>query len=400
MNFSEFELDPRIIDSLTKIGFVNPTLIQTKTIPKALDRSDIIGIAPTGTGKTLAFIIPSLHWLFHAKITHQNPSILILVPTRELIKQIQDVIKRLTKSVEVTTAGIYSGQRIEKQYRSVQGIIDIIIATPGRLLKFLHEKNLIFENLSLLILDEVDRLLDMGFRADIEKILEFCPHKNKRQTMMFGSTLPSEVEAFARQIQSNSIMIDVGRSMSPQKIVHEVYEVDKDKKLDILIDLLHQHSIRKVLIFTKSKDTARITTRNLLKQGLEVEEFHGGLTQTTRNHALANFNSGQVDVMVATDIAARGLDFVDLSHVINFDVPRNYDDYIHRAGRTGRIYKAGISCILASPEEFNQVKNIEKKLNQPLIRKLRMKKSKQGKVSQKRSTFFVKKKVRRKSRKK
>ncbi len=362
MSFSDFKLDKRIIQALDANGFVQPTLIQQKSIPKGLNRSDILGIAPTGTGKTFAFLLPAIHWLYKAKITHDDPTVLIIVPTRELVRQIEGVIHTFSKYVEIFTVGVYSGQRLGKQERALGDMIDIIVASPGRLLNFLKDNKISLKNISILILDEVDRLLDMGFSIDIEKILTYLPYKNKRQTMLFGSTLPIKVEKLARNLQKRSVLIEVARSKPPKGIIHEAFEVEKKDKFDLLVNLLKTRDISKSLIFTRTREAARITAKKLLKSGFDVEELHGGLTQRTRNHALANFESGEVRLMVATDIASRGIDFTEISHIVSFDVPENYDDYVHRAGRTGRMDEKGYSWILVSPQEFEKLEIIEIKL--------------------------------------
>ena len=363
MNFTELNLDTRLIKALNMQEIYNPLEIQKTAIPSILKRENIIGIAPTGSGKTLAFLLPSLHWLINAKITHTDPSILIIVPTRELVKQIYDEITSISKFSDISVAQIYSGPRETKQLRTLDNnVIDIVVATPGRLNNFLTEGRINLANISVLILDEVDRLLDMGFQTDIEKTLAYLPHKNKRQTLLFCSTLPKPVEAIAKSIQSKSKIIDIGRSQAPNQIKHEVYEVYEDEKFDILIEILHRQDIESALIFTQSQKITRITSRNLLKKGLEIEEFHGGLTQQQRMKALSNFKNQEVNVLIATDIAARGLDIKELTHVISFDVPNDFDDYLHRAGRTGRAFNSGTSILIVSPKEDKNLTNIENKL--------------------------------------
>ncbi|MHA2169081.1 MAG: DEAD/DEAH box helicase [Candidatus Kariarchaeaceae archaeon] len=374
MKFSDIALDERILKILEENDFTVMTSIQEKCIPFVLQRDDILGIAPTGTGKTFSYLLPSLHWVINAHIQHDNPSILIIVPTRELVKQVQDTIQFFSKGIELFSLGVYAGQRIGKQKRKLDKTLDIVVATPGRLLAFLNDESIILENISIFVLDEVDRLLDMGFSVEIEEIITFIPHKNKRQTLLFGSTLPPTVEKIAKQLQARSVKIDLRSTFVKQKIIHEIYEVEEEKKFDLLVTILKQPRIKKALIFTRSQEGARITTKNLLSRGLDVEEIHGGLTQRTRNRAMANFASGEVLVLVATDIAARGIDIEDISHVLNYNVPHNIDDYIHRAGRTGRMFKHGTSCILASPNELQYTEKIKQLFNKQVIVKQHLRK--------------------------
>ncbi|MHA2401961.1 MAG: DEAD/DEAH box helicase [Candidatus Kariarchaeaceae archaeon] len=383
MKFSDIGLDERILEILLENDFTKMTSIQEKCIPLVIQRDDILGIAPTGTGKTFSYLLPSLHWVINAHIQHNNPSILIIVPTRELVKQVQDTIQLFSKGIELFSLGVYAGQRIGKQKRKLDKTLDIIVATPGRLLAFLNDESIILENISIFVLDEVDRLLDMGFSVEIEEIITFIPHKNKRQTLLFGSTLPPTVEKIAKQLQARSVKIDLRSTFVKQKIIHEIYEVEEEKKFDLLVTILKQPRIKKALIFTRSQEGARITTRNLLSLGLDVEEIHGGLTQRTRNRAMANFASGDVFVLVATDIAARGIDIDDISHVLNYNVPHNIDDYVHRAGRTGRMFKHGTSCILASPNELQYTEKIKQLFNKQVIIKQHLPKESSSKQKQK-----------------
>ncbi|MHA2027935.1 MAG: DEAD/DEAH box helicase [Candidatus Kariarchaeaceae archaeon] len=396
MSFEDLGLDSRITRALEKIEISNPTPIQKSAIPSILKGNDVLGISPTGTGKTFAFLLPSIHWLLNAKIAHDNPSILILAPTRELVKQIQETIKFSTSETEVFSLSIIAGERETKQKRHLQNLVEIIVATPGRLIQFISDGIVNLGNIGILVIDEIDRMLDMGFQFEIREIMTSVPHKNKRQTLLFCSTLPDPVEQMAKQLQRKTHLVEIGRSISPPNISHELYEVEKAKKLDLLVDLLKKDYVESALIFTRAQDTARITTRNLLKLGLDCEEFHGGLTQRQRNKALQNFSNGEVEVMVATDIAARGIDIDDISHIISFDVPRLYDDYLHRAGRTGRINKKGTSIILASPDDFSQLEIIKKNMKSRLKVKLKLEQVKSIAKSRKtgiRKKPFVKRQI-------
>ncbi|MCE7734007.1 MAG: DEAD/DEAH box helicase [Candidatus Heimdallarchaeota archaeon] len=406
MTFTELKLDYRLVEALRDQDITDPTPIQKRAIPSILAGKDVIGISPTGTGKTFAFLLPAIHWLLNSKITHDDPSILIIVPTRELVKQTQENIKLVTKNTEVFSTSIVAGVRDNKQKRQFKELIEIIVATPGRLNQFIDDEVMNLKNIGVLIIDEIDRMLDMGFQIEIKSILAELSHKNKRQTLLFCSTLPSPVEQMAKVLQNKSHLVEVGRSISPTNITHEIYEVTKAERFDVLIEILNTRIIESVLIFTRSHDAARITTRNLLKAGLDCEEFHGGLTQRQRNKAIENFSSGIVNVLVATDIASRGIDIQDISHIINFDVPKNYDDYLHRAGRTGRINKKGTSIILATPEDSAYINGIKKNLKTDFLVKRELPESKEPskspfqrrrKPTKKPSTYFSKKPLKRKT---
>jgi len=364
MKFDELDLDRRLLKSLQHNGLTEPMPIQRAAIPPALEMQDVIGIAPTGSGKTLAYALPTLHWVYNAKVKHSNPTVLILVPTRELVKQVDKVILELSRYTEIFTARVYAGPREGKQIRSIEDeeFIDVIIATPGRLINFLEEGIVDLSNISILVLDEVDTLLDMGFLPDIQTILSYVPHRNARQTLLFGATLPKDVEYLAKELQKDPKIIDLGRASPPESIDHAVFEANEDEKYDVLVELLHRDEIEKVIIFTQSKHEARITARNLRRDGLPLEEIHGGLTQRQRSHALDNFRSGQVNCLVASDVAARGLDIPDVTHIISYDVPNDFTWYVHRAGRTGRAFRQGTSWIIASPKEFANLRNIDEKL--------------------------------------
>ncbi len=369
MGFSALGLDKRLIEAVKMEEISIPTEIQKSTMPRIISGHDVLGIAPTGTGKTFAYLLPAIHRLINSKINHDDPSVLVLVPTRELVQQVHDNVKIVTKTTEVFSTSVVAGQRENKQKRKFNELVELIVATPGRLVQFIEDKVFTLSNISILIIDEVDRMLDMGFQDEIKRILVELPHKNKRQTLLFCSTLPLPVERLAKMLQQKTNVIEIGRSHSPINIQHELYELTKREKFDKLLELLNSSKITSALIFTRAQGTARITTRNLLKAGIDCEEFHGGLTQRQRNKALQNFSSGEVTVMVATDIAARGIDIKDITHVINFDVPRNYDDYLHRAGRTGRLNKKGTSIILASTDDFMNLKGIKKNLGSRIILK-------------------------------
>ena len=276
MSFSNLDLDPRIENLIyVNLELERPTPIQIRAIPRIIKGDNIIGLAPTGSGKTFAYLFPIFNWTLHAKINHNDPSVLILVPTRELVKQLEDVLSETAKLIELYYVGVSTGKNVNRMKRALKGMVDIVVATPGRLIGALNEGDLKLSNISMLVIDEIDRLLDMGFLGEIAQILEFLPNKNKYQTLMFGATLPRNVEQLAKTIQSDVKIVDVGRSIMPKGITHEVYEVDEGKKLETLVKILKLPEIESVLIFTSSHNSARITSRNLESQGLELEEILG-----------------------------------------------------------------------------------------------------------------------------
>lgn len=384
-SWESMNLDNRIIKAINYLSLDDPTPIQLQSIPLALSKNDIIGIAPTGSGKTYAYLFPVIHWVLNAKVIHNDPTVLILLPTRELAKQVYEVIQDVIRFTEVFTLLIDSGSKNQKYKRKLNTTLDIIISTPGKLLALCESQEINLSNVSILVLDEADRLFDLGFSQDIDKLVEYLPFKNKRQTMFFGATFPKSVEYLARKIQRNPVLIDVGRSAIPNRISHYVYETKDSERFDSLIQILEDPLIETALIFTKSINSCRITTRNLLKSGLDVEEIHSGLTQSQRNKAIQNFMLGEVQVLVSTDIAARGIDIKGITHIISFDVPNTYDDYVHRAGRTARYDQKGISIILASPKEFNKLHEIESHLKSkiPRIKKVSVSKKRNVDLSRK-----------------
>ncbi|MCY3413619.1 MAG: DEAD/DEAH box helicase [Candidatus Heimdallarchaeota archaeon] len=367
MNFDSFQLDERIMSQLHGLEIVTPTEIQLEAIPHITNGSNVLAIAPTGSGKTFAYLLPILHTVINVKISHFNPIALIIVPTRELVRQIAEEIKVLTKETQVFYVSVFAGQNLNKLETMLEEMNDIIIATPGRLLAYIKEGVIKVSDIQMVVLDEVDRLLDMGFGPEITEILSFCPPKQKRQTLLFGATLPGDVEKIARQLQYKEILVEVGRSLIPETIKHEVYETLDKQRFETLVLVLKRKDLGKVLIFTPSQEKTRVLAKQLLELGLELEELHSGLTQRQRNLAISAFET-DVDVLVATDIGARGLDIDDITHVISYDVPKVFDDYVHRAGRTGRAGKSGTSILISNPREFKWLENIEKRMKTKLRR--------------------------------
>lgn len=372
MDFTSFGIDQRLITQLDVLDIKSPSPIQEKAIAAIKAGKDIIGIAPTGSGKTFAYLLPIMDWVMNAKIPHDNPTVMILVPTRELVRQLAVNIKQLAGKTEIFHVSIFAGQNLNKLERQFDGIIDIILATPGRLMEYVKEGKIVTSMLKFIVIDELDRLLDMGFDKDLEEIFTYCPPIDERTTLLFGATLPRRVEKVAKRLQYNSETIEIGRSEIPKSIRHEVYETLNPNRMETLLKVLKRRDMRSVLIFTPSQENARNVVKQLGLLGLEVEELHSGLTQRQRNLAIGNFSSGEVSVMVATDIGARGLDIEDISHIISMNVPKLYNDYVHRAGRTGRAEKKGVSIMLADPSEFGRVRVIERHIQQSIPRKTKL----------------------------
>ena len=365
MSFDELDLDDRVILGIKKFNFEEPTKIQKATIPLILEKRDVLGIAPTGSGKTLAYLIPTLNWIYNAKLNHDHPSILILVPTRELVKQVDLVLKELLIGIEINVVNIFAGPREGKQIRAIknQNFIDIVIATPGRLLKFVEKDIINLSLVSMLVKDEVDTILDLGFIVDILDLMRYLPIKNKRQTLIYGATISKEIEGIIGELMNNPQEINIDDGRMPSEIIHEAYKLNLADKYDVLRKLLLSEEIEKVIIFTQSKHETRITARNLKRDGLELEEIHGGLTQRQRSKAMDNFRLNYVNCLVASDLVSRGLDIGGVSHIINYDVPNDIETYLHRSGRTGRAGNKGKSWLLVSPKEEKNLKNLKEKLN-------------------------------------
>lgn len=365
MSFDELDLDDRVILGIKKFNFEEPTKIQKATIPLILENRDVLGIAPTGSGKTLAYLIPTLNWIYNAKLNHDHPSILILVPTRELVKQVDLVLKELLIGIEINVVNIFAGPREGKQIRAIQNqnFIDIVIATPGRLLKFVEKEIINLSLVSMLVMDEVDTILDLGFIVDILNLMRYLPIKNKRQTLIYGATISKEIEGIIGELMNNPQEINIDDGRMPTEIIHEAYKLNLADKYDVLRNLLISEEIEKVIIFTQSKHETRITARNLKRDGLELEEIHGGLTQRQRSKAMDNFRLNYVNCLVASDLVSRGLDIGGVSHIINYDVPNDIETYLHRSGRTGRAGNKGKSWLLVSPKEEKNLKNLKEKLN-------------------------------------
>ena len=364
MSFTTLKLHPSLERGLKELGFRRPTPIQSDAIPPALEGRDLLATAMTGSGKTAAFLLPILHALISRP--RGTTRALVLTPTRELAAQILADLTDLAIHTPITAASIYGGVGMAPQEHAFRSGVDVIVGTPGRLLDHFRAPYAKLSGLEYLVLDEADRMLDMGFLPDIRRILRHLP--TKRQTLFFSATMPPPIAELAREMLRHPVTIDVERPSTPATgITHAVYPVPQALKASLLVRLLGV-DIHDALVFTRTKHRADRLARHLAQAGVAVERIHGNRSQAQRSQALNGFKSGKYRVLVATDIAARGIDVVGLGHVVNFDVPGDADDYVHRVGRTGRAEAAGTAFTLVSPEEEGSLRNIDRVIGRRLPR--------------------------------
>ena len=362
MTFQEFKLDPPLLAAVIRAGYTTPTAIQEAAIPPALDGQDLIGTAKTGTGKTAAFVLPILHKLLGGP--RGRTRALILSPTRELAEQTHETICALGAGTNLRSATIYGGVRYPSQIKALKDGTDIIVACPGRLLDLIGQGYGRFDKLEVLVIDEADRMFDMGFLPSVRKILIYMPAK--RQTMLFSATFPREIEQLASQILSHPKRIAVGLMRPVATVSHALYPVTEPQKMQLLLALLKSADTKSVLIFARTKHRAERITQQIARAGYKVTSLHGNRSQNQRDEALSGFRSGTYQVMVATDIAARGLDVEGISHVINYDMPDTADAYLHRIGRTGRAEHTGDAFTLATPQDWEMVGALQKIMGREL----------------------------------
>jgi ATP-dependent RNA helicase RhlE len=363
VSFNHFSLDPRLQAGIDRLGYTEATPIQTAALPAALAGKDIIATAQTGTGKTAVFVLPILQRLLSGP--RNRTRALIVTPTRELAEQIHESIRDLGTGTNIRSATIYGGVGPAPQVRALRDGVEILVACPGRLLDHLNQGNARLQGVEILVLDEADRMLDMGFLPDVKRILKQIPAK--RQTMLFSATFPKEIEGLARQTLNDPQRIAIGLSRPAHTVAHALYPVPQHLKTNLLLALLKQTDTGSVLIFTRTKHRAEKLSRQIGMAGFRATSLHSDRSQGQRQSALAGFKSGHFQVMVATDIAARGLDVEGISHVINFDMPATADDYIHRIGRTGRAEHTGDAFTLVTPDDKDMVRSLEKIMDKPLL---------------------------------
>lgn len=359
MNFNNFGIIDPILSALTDIGYTSPTQIQKEAIPIILKGKDIIGCAQTGTGKTAAFALPVLQLLTAGSRKNNMPRALVLVPTRELAIQIEQSVAQYRKNIAIRQLAIYGGVSQVAQVEQLRKGVDMLIATPGRLMDLINQGHVKLSNIQMLILDEADTMLDMGFVHDIKRVLKLIPEK--RQTLFFSATMPKEIRKFANTILHNPEEINVTPvSSTAEKIVQSVSFVEKKQKAAFLAGVLKDNHVKQTLVFTRTKHGADRLVRILGKGGITAAAIHGNKSQTARQKALLSFKSGKVNILVATDIAARGIDIQELPFVINYDLPVDSETYVHRIGRTGRAGKEGRALSLCSEEEKPTLQKIQK----------------------------------------
>ena len=365
MPFSQFGLHPELLRGVREMGFTRPTPIQTDAIPPAMQGRDVLACAMTGSGKTAAFLLPILNHLIGKKrgVTRA----LVLTPTRELAAQIQEHAKALTVHTPLSSAAVFGGVSMGPQEHAFRTGADLLIATPGRLLDHFRFPYAKLDHLEILVLDEADRMLDMGFLPDIRRVLKHVP--TRRQTLFYSATMPPPIAQLTREMLKNPFTVNIERQAAPAVgITQAVYPVAQNLKAPLLIELLQRGDIKNVLVFTRTKHRANRLAETLMKKGVACERIHGNRSQAQRTLALAGFKSGKHRVLVATDIAARGIDVEALSHVINFDVPNVPEDYIHRVGRTARAEMTGDAFTFVSPEEQTDLAAIERAIGKRLPR--------------------------------
>ncbi|MGD0596319.1 MAG: DEAD/DEAH box helicase [Sedimentisphaerales bacterium] len=358
--FKTFGLADPLVRGILATGFTAPTEIQSKAIPAAIAGKDIIGCAQTGTGKTAAFVLPILNRLSHEQAGKRKVvRSLILTPTRELAVQIEKAIRDYGRFLHLRTLAVYGGVNINGQFSALRQGVDIVVATPGRLLDHMNRRTIELKHIEVLVLDEADRMFDMGFIKDVRRIISAVP--TNRQTMLFSATVTPEISNLASGVQRSPIMIQIGRPRNPiETIKQHIYMVERDRKIGLLLHLLRDGQLSSVLVFSRTKHGADKINRHLERANIESVAIHSGRTQSQRQRALDGFKNGDYRVMVATDIAARGIDVTGISHVINFDVPGMPEDYIHRIGRTGRAEATGDAITFVSSEEHKQLRLIER----------------------------------------
>ena len=360
MKFNELKLTEPILKALTKQGYQEPSPIQEQAIPFALEGRDILGCAQTGTGKTAAFSLPTIQRLGqHDKTKIRS---LILTPTRELAIQIEENILAYTKFTDIKSTVIFGGVKQNPQVRAIKAGVDIVIATPGRLNDLINQKVIDISHVEIFILDEADRMLDMGFINDIKKVINKLP--KQKQTLFFSATMPKEIKDITDRLLHDPITVEVTPvSSTVDKIDQTLYYVDKPNKKKLLVDLLEKENVYNALVFTRTKNNANRLEKYLKSNDIETGVIHGDKSQGARQSALKNFKNGKTRVLVATDIAARGIDVNDLSHVFNYDIPEEAEAYVHRIGRTGRAGKEGTSISFSDINEKGLVRDVERLIN-------------------------------------
>jgi ATP-dependent RNA helicase RhlE len=363
MNFEEFALNERILEGVEAEGYKEPTPIQQKAIPVVSAGNDVIGLASTGTGKTAAFVLPILERLIKGR--KGLIKALIIAPTRELAEQINDNIVSLGRSTGIRSETFYGGVGYEKQRSSLKRGIDIAVACPGRLLDHVNQGVMKLKTVEILVIDEADRMFDMGFMPDVRKILRHVPRK--RQTLLFSATMPDEIKRLSRDILKEPVTVQVDALMPTKTVSHYVLPVKQHLKTSLLKEIIKRTEMDSVLIFTRTKQRADRLARQLKQKGFGAVALQGDMSQKSRQAALDGFRDGRHKILVATDIASRGIDVLSISHVINYDIPENADSYTHRTGRNGRAKRTGMAYTFVTPDDLERVQEFESQMDVELV---------------------------------
>lgn len=365
MTFDSFKLNPSIIDGIRSLGYVTPTPIQSQCIPPILEGQDVIGLAQTGTGKTAAFALPILQRLMHGP--RGLVRAMIISPTRELAEQTNEVFTQLGRFTRLRSVAIYGGVGMDQQVQKIRAGAEIVIACPGRLLDHLWKGTINPSHVEVLVIDETDRMFDMGFQPSIRSVLQCLlkPH----QTLLFSATMPADIRKLVQEILHNPVTIQIGITAPASAVSHTIFPVEQNRKTPLLLKVLQETKTESVIVFTRTKYRAERLADQLIKEGFSVACLQGNMVQSKRQRALDGFRSGTYQILVATDIAARGLDVLSISHVINYDMPESVDAYIHRIGRTGRIDQSGEAFTFVTIDDADLVRDIERVLKGKLERR-------------------------------
>lgn len=365
MTFDQLGLSEAVLSAVKESGYETPTAIQAQAIPLILSGKDVVGASQTGTGKTAAFALPSL-----SKIEPLGkPQILVLEPTRELAHQVAEQFIKYGKHTGLKTALLYGGVGLGEQSKALEAGADIVVATPGRLIDHFYRATMRFGALKILVLDEVDRMLDMGFLPQVKKIVNLCPW-DERQTLLFSATMPAAIQTFAQWCLKDPVSVEIAKREVASSVTHAFYPVAMDQRDELLVALLDRTEWHSVMIFTRTRKEADQVTEMLKENGhTKVVAMHSDVSQKDRMEALQGFRDGKYDVLVATDVAARGIDISGVSHVINYRVPENAEDYVHRIGRTGRAAAEGDAFTILTADELDYAKSVEVYVNQTIPRK-------------------------------
>lgn len=370
MPFRALNLSPQIVHAVRDAGYTEPTPIQVAAIPLISAGHDIIGIAQTGTGKTAAYVLPILMKLAASKPNGQTrgPHALVVAPTRELVVQIAENVRAYAKHIRLRMATVFGGVSERPQIEALRSGVDLVVATPGRLIDLMEQRAANLSGVEFFVLDEADRMLDMGFLPPIRRIVKALPQK--RQTLMFSASLSREIEALTQQFQRSPRIVQIGRRANPAETVTQfAYEVPSHLKFSLLLHLLGNPKFDTVLVFTRTKHGADKIARRLESSGIKTGTIHSNRSQNQRLRALKDFKSGAVRVLVATDIAARGIDVDGISHVVNYDFPMHSEDYVHRIGRTGRAHAIGDAISFITPEDHGPLRSLERFIGRGIVRK-------------------------------